>query len=80
MLRSWKSGTVDPSADATMQEERLWVADPKAIHRIFQGTSYLYQKPTADRVLLAMVLDRGLSWSEGNSPLVSRIEQLPSWT
>jgi cytochrome P450 len=68
-------GVVLPRTNVTMQEERLWVADPKAIHRILQGPNYLYQKPSTHRVLMATVLDRGLSWSEGNSPLMPRRAQ-----
>jgi hypothetical protein len=78
MLRFWKSDTVDPSADATIQEERLWVADPKAIHRILQGPSYLYETPYTKRVLMATIMDRGLPSTEGNFPLIFHVARLPN--
>lgn len=56
-----------------MQEERLWVADPKAIHHILQGTSYLYQKPRIFQELLEAVFDKGIISVEGESPLISYV-------
>jgi len=45
----------------------LWIADPKAIHRILQSGSYLYEKPRGRRELTARLVDRGLLWAEGES-------------
>lgn len=54
-----------------MQEARLWVADPKAIHHILQCTSYLYQKPRNLLDLLELILDKGVASVEGELSLVS---------
>ena len=56
-----------------MQEERLFIADPKAIHHILQGTSYLYEKPRVVRELFELVIDRGLASVEGTLPFTSRV-------
>jgi hypothetical protein len=55
------------------QEERLWIADSKAIHHILQGTSYLYGKPHATRELSTMLIDRGLASTEGELSPMSRV-------
>jgi cytochrome P450 len=60
----------------TMQRERLWVADPKAIHHILQATSYLYQKSAASMELLETILDKGLVSVEGAFPFVDQVAQL----
>ena len=49
-----------------VQEDRLWVADPKAINHILRNSCTVYRKPTKEREFIAMVLDRGLSWADGN--------------
>jgi len=67
------SGVVGLRTDAVTQEERLWIADPKAIHHILQGSSDLYQRPESERELLAAIMDKGLSWSAGELPLTPRI-------
>ena len=56
-----------------MQEQRLWIADPKATHHVLQGSSDLYQRPARDREILAIVMDRGLLWSVGELLLTHRI-------
>ena len=56
-----------------MQGERLFIADPKAIHHILQGTSYLYEKPRLTRELLELVIDRGLASVEGTLPFTSHV-------
>jgi cytochrome P450 len=45
----------------------LWVADPKAISHILKNTVTRYGKPSATRELIALVIDRGLSWADGRA-------------
>ena len=60
----------DPHVYIIIQEERLWIADPKAIHYILQGTSYVFEKPRITRELHSTVLDMGLVTVEGElSPI-----------
>ena len=56
---------LDPYPDVVTQEERLWIADPKAIHHIFQYSGDLYGRLDSFREQVAIVLDRGLFWAEG---------------
>ena len=56
-----------------MKEERLWVADPKVIHQILQGSSHVFEKPRAQRQGIAVMMDRGLSWAEGWCSLASYV-------
>jgi len=58
-------------ADITVQEERLWITDPKAVHRILQGSGYLYEKLSSSRERLATITDKGLVWAVGELPLAS---------
>ena len=51
----------------------MFIADPKAIHHILQGTSYLYEKPRLTRELLELVIDRGLASVEGTLPFTSHV-------
>ena len=51
------------------QEDRLWVADPKALHHIFQATSYLYQKPAHLLEINSIVTDHGLLATQGEDKL-----------
>jgi len=57
----------DPYADAVTQEDCLWIADPKAIHRILQSSGYLYERPRGRRELIVSLVDRGLLWADGGS-------------
>ena len=59
-------------ADAITQEERLWIADPKAIHHILQDSCYQYEKPPHTRGKRELLVGKGISWVEGESPLASR--------
>ena len=54
-----------------VQEERLWIADPKAAHHILQSSSHLYQRSHIAREQIALVIGRGLSWAEGELTLTS---------
>ena len=59
-----------PRSNAAMQEQRLWIADPKAVYHIIQSSSHLYETPQAVREMLAMVLDRGVGLVSGESPFI----------
>jgi len=49
----------------SVKEDRLWIADPKALHYILQATSYLYVKPAIRRETASLITDRGLLWAGG---------------
>ena len=49
------------------KEDRLWLADPKALHYILQATSYLYVKPAIGREATSLIADRGLLWADGTT-------------
>jgi cytochrome P450 len=66
--------TSAPLTNVLTQEERLWVADPKAIHNIFQGPNRLYyDKPSFVRERSAMVIDWGVASAAGDLPLISHV-------
>lgn len=46
--------------NGTLGEDCLIISDPKAIHHILHGTTYLYERPAISMEFLAMVLDWGL--------------------
>ena len=50
-----------------VKEDRLWVADPKALHHILQATSYLYVKPSIRRETSSLIADKGLVWADGTT-------------
>ena len=54
-----------------VKEDRLWVADPKALHYILQATSYLYVKPSVRQETSSIIADRGLLWANGTTGLHS---------
>jgi cytochrome P450 len=49
------------------QEERLWIADPKAIGHILKNSNTLYGKLDSMREFVALVIDRGLVWADGSA-------------
>jgi len=53
-----------------VQEERLWIADPKAAHHIIQGSGHLYGRLNSVRELFVAIMGRGLTWAEGELSLV----------
>jgi hypothetical protein len=55
------------------QEERLWVADPKAINHILKNSTTVYMKLENIRELAALILDRGLAWADGKAVLNSAL-------
>ena len=54
-----------------VQEDRLWIADPKAINYILQKSGYLYAKPNHIREGAALCLGRGIIWAEGEFYIVT---------
>jgi len=54
-----------------VQEDRLWVADPKAINHILQKSGYLYAKPNNIREGSALTSGRGILWAEGKFYIVT---------
>ena len=59
--------------DNKMQEERLWIADPKAVHHILQASSYEYEKPPHNKVQREMLVDKGLASVEGEPTLTLHV-------
>ena len=47
------------------QEDRLWIADPKALNHILQKSGYLYAKPSSVQERTALLTDRGIIWAQG---------------
>lgn len=54
------------------QEDRLWIADPKALQHIFRTSGYDYRKPHALVAIAEMLTDRGLVWAHGTLLLLIR--------
>jgi len=53
-----------------LQENRLWIADPKAINHIMQKSGYFYTKPSDAREQIALLADRrGIGSVEGRSSI-----------
>ena len=53
-----------------VQEDHLWIADPKAINHILQKSGYLYAKPSNTREQVALLADRdGIASAEGRLPI-----------
>jgi len=68
---SWlKPGVIGCSRWCIAQEDRLWIADPKAVHHILQGSGYLYGKLSSTREFFVPLLGKGLVWAEGESSLM----------
>ncbi|KAF9778997.1 cytochrome P450 [Thelephora terrestris] len=60
-------------------EEHLWVADPKAVHHILQGSNRLYEKPQFVRERAAILMDRGLLAVEGDAHKRQRRAMTPAF-
>lgn len=52
-----------------VQEDRLWVVDPKAINHILHKSGYLYAKPTNIQERGELLTGRGIIWAEGEPPI-----------
>ena len=72
------SSICGPHTDIIMQEERLWIADPKAIHHILQSSNHLYEKPYINRELAMPSMGRGLIWAGGGFSLISYVVLPPT--
>jgi len=53
-----------------VQEDRLWIADPKAINHILQKSGYLYARTGDAQERIALAAGRGIFWAEGESPIM----------
>lgn len=65
--------------NGALGEERLWIADPKAIHRILQGSGYLYEKPPITMELATLIADRGIISAEGDAHKRQRRAMTPAF-
>ena len=48
-----------------VQEDRLWIADPKALNHILQKSGYLYGKPDSIQEQSALLTGHGIGSAEG---------------
>ena len=62
---------LDEPIDTRVQEDRLWITDPKAANHILQKSGYLYAKPDNVRDGAALMSGRGIVWAEGEFPIVT---------
>ena len=61
-----------------VQEDRLWIADPKAINHILQKSGYLYAKPSSARELIVLLIGRnGVGSSDGGFSMRSILSCFP---
>jgi len=58
--------------DVCAQEDRLWIADPKAANHIIQKSGYLYAKPSENQEISALFNDFGLPSVEGELSATNR--------
>ena len=66
---------------ACLQEDRLWITDPKAINHILQKSGYLYAKLAGLQEGMGLVTGRGLLWAGGKfSSMVSTFWLQPCLT
>jgi len=62
-----------------MQEDRLWIADPKAINHILQKSGYLYAKPSSARELTVLLVGRnGVGSADGGLSIAIGFFLLPA--
>jgi hypothetical protein len=69
----WSQALDHLYANATIQENRLWIADPKAVHHIHQAACYQCEKPSHTKGLVEMLIDRGLVSVEGELTLTLHV-------
>ncbi|KAI0074875.1 cytochrome P450 [Panus rudis PR-1116 ss-1] len=60
-------------------EDRLWVADPKALQYILQTSGYNFPKMPERRALSRMTSDQGLVWADGDDHKRQRKAMLPAF-
>ena len=63
-------GPVNPRTDFLTQEQRLWVADPKAVQHILHSC-HLYEKPSISKGMIMVLLGKFISVLEGKFRIVS---------
>ena len=51
-------------------KEYLMTVDPKALQHIFHTSGYNYPKSVEATQTMRILVDRGISWANGNSPLL----------
>ena len=61
-------GIFTDTIGSCIQEDRLWIGDPKAINHILQKSGYLYAKPSDLRERSALMSDRGILWAKSELP------------
>jgi len=61
-----------------LQEDSLWIADPKAINHILQKSGYLYARPSNIRERSALFTDYSILWAEGELSIAANPFPLPS--
>ena len=65
-------GVLTETTGVCLQENSLWVADPKAINHILQKSGYLYAKASEVRERSALLTDRGILWADGELYIATR--------
>jgi len=65
--------------NGSLGEDRLWIADPKAVHRILQGSGYQYRKLDGNRGFIMALMDKGLVWAEGDAHKRQRRAMSPAF-
>jgi len=58
-------GVLTETIGVCLQEDRLWIADPKAVNHILHKSGYLYARPIDIRERSAVLTDRGILWAHG---------------
>ena len=61
-----------------VQEDCLWIADPRALNHILHKSGYLYEKPSNTQEQTALFADRSVISVEGEFSIVTRRSLLPT--
>ena len=56
-----------------MQEDRLWIADPKATNHILQKSGYLYARPSELRERSELLTGRSILWVDGDLSIAASL-------
>ena len=70
LVRRFAFGGFTETTGTYLQEDQLWIADPKAINHILQKSGYLYEKPSHVRERAGLLTDHGILWAGGELPIV----------
>ncbi|EPQ60091.1 cytochrome P450 [Gloeophyllum trabeum ATCC 11539] len=60
-------------------EDRLMIADPKALQHVYQTASTQWLKPTIRREITRMYIGRGIAWAEGEDHRRHRRIMMPAF-